>query len=406
MTPASIWLICAVFFTYTFIARLAPGVLAPDLMEALALDGSGLSSLSSLTLFTYASSQIPFGILTDQWGPKKMLLFSIGLTALSTLLFGISTEIEWVFFSRLLCGLGTASGFLIISKVTSIYMERSKAAVLLGFAMIFGTLGSILAGPPLGYLATHTSWRHTLVGVALLGVPLFLVALKLPKSAEQEAKQGLSTWEASKALFRQSRFWLLCLLAVFIYLPINLFDAWGVPILMKWLGTTSVQASQFLASLYIGLAVGSFGITALASKGFRVEGLLLFSNIILFVFLLLFAESPGLPLASLLGLLFTVGFFVGAEILCYSESMLLLSPQSSGLISGILNTVAMGLGGLVQYLMGSFLDQLSASSQQSGFERWAIEDFQVAMRALAFSFCVSCVLSVLLFFVPRKRNAA
>ena len=75
------------FFGYAFVQRVSPSVMTDELMREFAVGGAALGSLSAFYFYAYASIQLPVGMLTDHFGPRKLMSFAAGLCALASLVF-------------------------------------------------------------------------------------------------------------------------------------------------------------------------------------------------------------------------------------------------------------------------------------------------------------------------------
>ena len=77
-------------YIFVYFDRVAPAVVAPELMKEFGLTATSLGILSSMYFYPYAAMQIPSGILSDYLGPR----FSVGtffiIAAIGTALFGLA----------------------------------------------------------------------------------------------------------------------------------------------------------------------------------------------------------------------------------------------------------------------------------------------------------------------------
>lgn len=129
-----------------------------------------------------------WGTLSDRYGRRPIILVSVFITAVAYLIFGLSTSLALLFFSRLLGGIGSANFSVAqayIADVTS-PQERAKSMGLMGAA--FG-LGFIF-GPTLGgYLKSISPSGHVdLIGYVSAGlsiVNLVMAYFLLPESLQK-----------------------------------------------------------------------------------------------------------------------------------------------------------------------------------------------------------------------------
>src|SRR5208283_3286756 len=138
------WLCYGVLLlTYIFVYfdRVAPAVVAPELMKEFGLTATSLGILSSMYFYPYAAMQIPSGILSDYLGPR----FSVGtffvIAAIGTSLFGLAHSFGTIIFGRFLMGVGVA-----VVWIT-------------GMMLTVGNAGAILAAAPLAFLVGQVGWR-------------------------------------------------------------------------------------------------------------------------------------------------------------------------------------------------------------------------------------------------------
>ena len=78
------------FFGYAFVQRVSPSVMTDELMREFAVGGAALGSLSAFYFYAYASIQLPVGMLTDRFGPRKLMSFTAALCALASVGFALS----------------------------------------------------------------------------------------------------------------------------------------------------------------------------------------------------------------------------------------------------------------------------------------------------------------------------
>src|SRR5512139_1933901 len=68
-----VWSLAALFYLIGFFHRLAPAVMTQELMREFDISAAALGNLSGFYFYSYWVMQIPAGILTDGWGPRRLL---------------------------------------------------------------------------------------------------------------------------------------------------------------------------------------------------------------------------------------------------------------------------------------------------------------------------------------------
>ncbi|MBS3804485.1 MAG: MFS transporter [Oleiphilaceae bacterium] len=145
-------------------------LLADDLEGAtpaligVAIGGYGLSQ---------ALLQVPFGMLSDRFGRKRLIYIGLVLFALGSLLAGVSDSIYGVIAGRILQGAGAIASVLmaLLSDLTR-EEERTKAMALVGVSIGLSFSVSLVLGPLIGN-------RFGLSGIFFFTAALALIALIL-----------------------------------------------------------------------------------------------------------------------------------------------------------------------------------------------------------------------------------
>ncbi|NLJ78628.1 MAG: MFS transporter, partial [Tissierellia bacterium] len=92
--------------------RLAAGVVRNELMYAFGISNAGFANLSSTYFYVYMLMQIPSGILVDTFGPRWIIITGTFLAGIGSIVFGFANNIFWIFFGRLVVGLGVSVSFI------------------------------------------------------------------------------------------------------------------------------------------------------------------------------------------------------------------------------------------------------------------------------------------------------
>ena len=70
-----IFWILACGYVLVYFHRMCPAVVAVEMMQDLKAGGSLIGFLASAYFYPYALMQIPAGLLSDSWGPRKSITF-------------------------------------------------------------------------------------------------------------------------------------------------------------------------------------------------------------------------------------------------------------------------------------------------------------------------------------------
>ncbi|MFN1833850.1 TCR/Tet family MFS transporter [Balneola sp. MJW-20] len=175
----------------------------PDLI--MELIGQGLSTASLYAgwiTFTYAATQFIFapviGALSDQYGRRPVLLFSLLGFGIGYILIGLAPGIIWLFAARFISGITGASFTTASAYIADIStpVEKAKNFGLIGAA--FG-LGFII-GPVVGGLLGEFGSRIPFYGAAALTLANALFGFfVLPESLNTENRR-LFNWKRANPL--------------------------------------------------------------------------------------------------------------------------------------------------------------------------------------------------------------
>ncbi|MGC9327095.1 MAG: MFS transporter, partial [Candidatus Hinthialibacter sp.] len=112
-----VFFLLAVGYLLVNFHRLCPAVVAVDLMDDLKAGGSMMGLLASAYFYPYALMQIPSGLLSDSWGPRKTITTFFILAGVSSIAFGFASTAGWAIAARVFVGIGVAMFFVPIMKI-------------------------------------------------------------------------------------------------------------------------------------------------------------------------------------------------------------------------------------------------------------------------------------------------
>ena len=114
-----IFWILAFSYILVYFHRLCPAVVAVDMMADLKTSGALLGLLSSAYFYPYALMQVPAGLLSDSWGPRRSISLFFLLAFIGSIVLGSAGSVLWALVGRTLVGLGVAMLFVPTMKVLS-----------------------------------------------------------------------------------------------------------------------------------------------------------------------------------------------------------------------------------------------------------------------------------------------
>lgn len=239
--------------TPTFLQHLGQG--SPQ--AAANLYGASLALYAGLTLF-FAPV---WGMLSDRYGRKPILVFSMAGAAIGNLLSALAPNLEVYFLGRAIAGFTSAN----MVVINAYFVDRSPPEQR---ARNFGLIGAIfgigfVVGPAIGGWVGDFGLRTPFWVVAALSAFTFLVALLfLPESLKNENRKKALRWlEANpfSALAALSRYPLVRALSwtvLFNSLAMQMLVAVWIPYFSYRFGFTPTQNGFALAIFGMVTAIG------------------------------------------------------------------------------------------------------------------------------------------------------
>ncbi len=285
---------------------------------------------------TQAIGQIPFGLASDRFGRKRIIVIGLVLFIIGSLIAAIDTHVIWVIIGRAVQGAGAVSAAVTALIADSTRDEhRTKAMALVG-ASIGLTYAASLVMAPLLYAAIGMSGMFLLVAVlaaVAIAVVLFITPQAPPRSPERASFMKVLT---DPELMRMN-FGVFALHG--IQMSMFLVDAGGLPIDQHWkiyLPVVLVSFILMLPPIFLG------------EKRGRMKQVFVFSiGLLLLVEIGLRAAIAETHLSFEIVVALLLAFFVAFNILEASQPSLVsrMAPAAArGTALGIYNTMqAIGL---------------------------------------------------------------
>ncbi len=267
-----VFVVLACAYLLVYFHRTCPAVVAADLMRDLGAGATSLGLLGAAYFYPYALMQLPAGILSDTWGPRKTITLFFSLAGIGAIWLGLAGSIGPAIAARSLVGLGVAMVFVPTIKVLTHWFTRGEFARMMGILMALGGVGAYTAAQPLAWLSLIVGWRGSfiLIGVTtlLLAGVIWLVVRNRPEDkglppvldtlGDPAGSQALSLGQGIKMVLGNPCFWAV---AVWFFITPGIFFAlgglWGGPYLMQVYGLSKTQAGGVLNMLAVGMIVGS-----------------------------------------------------------------------------------------------------------------------------------------------------
>jgi len=338
-------------------------------VHATKLRGGESLTLVGLALGAYGLTQamlhLPFGMASDRFGRKRIIVLGLIVFAAGSFLAASATDIYWTIAGRALQGAGAISA-AVVAFVADLTRDehRTKAMAIIGASIGLAFAISLVAAPGL-YRVIGMDGIFTLTGVmAIVGIWVTLQVVPPEPAAHRTAASGMPGKRFSEIVFDPELLRLnvgiftlhLTQMAMFVVVPHALIQYGGLPVGDHW-------------KVYLPVVIGSFILMVppilAAERRSQLKSVFLGAIAVLALVELGFAGF-GRSFAGIVGLL--LAFFVAFNILEASLPSLVsrVAPVSArGTALGIYNTTQ-SLGLFAGGALGGWLAQHFGASAVFG----------------------------------------
>jgi MFS family permease len=223
LTPVQ-WLICAIaaigFAFDIYEILMLPLIVRPALLELTgAAPGSPefqmwVGRLFYVPAFAGGIFGLVGGYMTDRFGRRRVLTYSILIYAVAAFLSGFSTSIGMLLVLRCFVFIGVCVEFVAaVAWLAELFPEPKRREKVLGYTQAFSSLGGLLVATANGLCVTyaaslpavqgfgfeglvanpHAPWRYTLMSGVLPAIPLILIRPFLPESPIWQQRRAAGT---------------------------------------------------------------------------------------------------------------------------------------------------------------------------------------------------------------------
>jgi MFS family permease len=209
------WLICAIaaigFAFDTYELLMLPLISRPALEQLGGLQFGSPEYLQWVGLFFYVPAVcggvfgLLGGYLTDRFGRRRILTWSILIYAFSAFAAGFATNVYWLLFLRCTTFIGVCVEFVAATAwLAELFRDSKQREAVLGWTQAFGSIGGILVAG-MYYLAVtfsqslpaihgaHAPWRYLLMSGVIPAIPLIIIRPLLPESPIWREKKAAGT---------------------------------------------------------------------------------------------------------------------------------------------------------------------------------------------------------------------
>ena len=406
------WGIPSLIFLVAFFHRVAPGVVAKELMQAFNATGAIVGLLSATYFYAYAGLMIPAGVLVDTFGPRRVVTAGGALMGAGTVMMGMATTSAGLFAGRFGVGLGASVTFVGALKIGANWFPPRQFGTISALTATMGVLGSLLATAPLATLAAATGWRGAfwIVGLATLTCSALCWGLvrDRPDALADAAAPGPAfrrVLAGAVEVLRNPHTWPPFLTFFCLYSATGNLMLWMVPYLRDVYGLETTDAAFYATATSLALLFSAPLTGFLSDHVWKRRKLpyLALTCCSIVPWAVLLATLGSLPLGGVYALFFVMGVFGGAFVLTWPIGREVNPPHLAGIAVAVVNLGGFLGAAITQGPVGAVLDAGWTGTLAAGARVYPVAAYRTAFAVCAL-FVAAAALMALFVRETRGRN--
>ena len=161
-----------------------PGAMFDVLTNDLQTTAQAVTALGSIFMYSYALGQLVIGVLIARFGGFRVVTVGSLMFFVGRLLFPFAQSLPFLYISRLLIGLGSASFYLGMINETRRLVPKKNFGVILSLILLVGYLGGIVANAPLVICIHELGWRDSFLWTGVLTAVLACLFVLIDKTVK------------------------------------------------------------------------------------------------------------------------------------------------------------------------------------------------------------------------------
>ena len=375
-------LIVAYFFVYFH--RMTGGAISDTLQEFYGVDEAAVGILASAYLYAYTAMQIPSGLITDRFGPRKAASFFVLILSIGSVLCAVSAldgvrSFPLMVAGRAVIGIGASVISIPYMKIFSTWFRKGRFSTLIGIAGMVGNIGAICAAYPMVMMIDGIGLSDTylsLAGVTLVislaiwvlvrdgprdrGLPEITELYPEEYTATETDPKPIPVMESLRMVFSGGRtFWPMAISMALLY---GTFMLWSAAFGGSYYGRSGMDQDDYaLVLMFVGVgmlvAAPVAGlITDRLGRGSRyVINVMTFCLTVIWIVICMTSDSDlttDVPAQMVIN--FLLGFMCSAFVLSYGDVKMHFPLSIAGTASACVNVFPF-LGGAICTSVAGFL---------------------------------------------------
>lgn len=310
-------LVLATFaFFVTYFARVSISPVVPLITEDFAVPNTLIGTAFSGMWIAYGLMQYPSGVLADAFGSKRIILVSVGGTALMSVLAAVAPI--FAIFALGMVGIGAVAGLHYTVASTLLSRSFDDIGTAIGWHSIGAPAAGLVAPIASAWVGVRYGWRLAVSLVVVVAIPVFVLFLWRVEPSEPRAPgpftEGLFDMEFVSSFIARPTIRYSALVGIITMFAINGLLSFFPTFLVEFHAYSTTLAGAVFSVYFIIRGGTQIGVGTLSDRFDRdtvIAGCLLVGTAGLLVFLI----DAALPIVLLGVVLFGTGtsFFAALE---------------------------------------------------------------------------------------------
>jgi len=384
--------ILAFAYFFVYFHRVSSAVVSADLQTTFRVStAASIALLSSVYFYAYTVMQLPSGLLTDNWGPRKTVSLFTLIAAAGAILTGIASTFETVIAGRLLIGIGVAMVYIPTMKILAAWYRKNEFASLSGILLAVGNIGALSAAGPLALMSDALGWQQVFIILGMITLVLaalvWMIArdrpsdMNLPGIQEIEAEEKGEPITDTKTMEKipmgralrmtfgaGMKFWPLAIWFFFMYGSMMVYQGlWAGPFFHDIMGWDRPTYGLVLTFIGIGMILGCPTAGYISDKILKSRKKVLIIGTVVYTIIWAIIWMTAGHITSTqayMAINFAFGFFGGFFVVSYAQIKELFPLSIVGTSTTALNVFPFAGGAILQQVSGLMLATRSLESYQ------------------------------------------
>ncbi len=360
LTLLRVFLPFAAGYFVSYIYRVVNAVIAPDLITDIGVSPSALGLLTATYFISFASFQLPLGVLLDRFGPRRVEAALLLFAGLGAFIFARAESLTGLITGRAFIGFGVSACLMAAFKAYTLWFSREKWPLVNGFQMAAGGLGALAATSPVETALQFTDWRGVFMGLAFLtlviaGTIFFIVPEKTIDSRGESLQMQL---RGIREIFTSRTFWRLAPLTTVSQATfLSIQGLWAGPWLTHVAGFDRPQVAGLLFWVAVAMIGGFITLGTIAERLSR-RGVSVGTTAITCMFLFMIVQLLLLvgPVRWCIPIWLAFGFFGTSSINAYSALTQSFTVNLAGRVNTAVNLLVFIAAFMAQWALGVIID--------------------------------------------------